>query len=117
MPAILDVRNLDTRFGTPEGQVHALNDISFHIAPGESVGVVAESGSGKPQIFLSIMGLLAKNGRASGAVRYRDKQVLGLPARELHKVSGVALSMIFQDQLTALNPYPPRPKHMPTGRA
>src|SRR3546814_9702573 len=98
MPAILDVRNLDTRFATPEGQVHAVNDISFHIAPGESVGVVGESGSGKTQIFLSIMGLLAKNGRASGSVRYRDKEILGLPARELNKVRGVPRSMIFQDR-------------------
>src|SRR3546814_3424530 len=105
MPAILDVRNLDTRFATPEGQVHAVNDISFHIAPGESVGVVGESGSGKTQIFLSIMGLLAKNGRASGSVRYRDNEILGLPARELNKVRGVTLSMIFQDPMTSLNPY------------
>src|SRR3546814_19263033 len=105
MPAILDVRNLDTRFATPEGQVHAVNDISFHIAPGESVGVVGESGSGKTQIFLSIMGLLAKNGRASGSVRYRDKEILGLPARELNKVPGVTMSLIFQDPMTSLNTY------------
>src|SRR3546814_18988167 len=92
MPAILDVRNLDTRFATPEGQVHAVNDISFHIAPGESVGVVGESGSGKTQIFLSIMGLLAKNARASGSVRYSDQEILGLPATESKKGLGSTMS-------------------------
>jgi len=105
MAAILDVRNLDTRFATPDGEVHAVNDVSFHIEPGESVGVVGESGSGKTQIFLSIMGLLAKNGQATGSVRYRGKEILGLPARELNKIRGVTLSMIFQDPMTSLNPY------------
>ncbi|MGE5768419.1 MAG: ATP-binding cassette domain-containing protein, partial [Bacteroidota bacterium] len=105
MTAILDVRKLDTRFATPDGEVHAVNDVSFHIAPGESVGVVGESGSGKTQIFLSIMGLLAKNGQATGSVRYRGKEILGLPARELNKIRGVTLSMIFQDPMTSLNPY------------
>ncbi|GAB4375768.1 MAG: ABC transporter ATP-binding protein [Kiloniellaceae bacterium] len=105
MTAILDVKNLDTRFATPDGAVHAVNDVSFHIAPGESVGVVGESGSGKTQIFLSIMGLLAKNGKATGSVRYRGKEILGLPARELNRIRGVTLSMIFQDPMTSLNPY------------
>ncbi|MEO3427236.1 oligopeptide/dipeptide ABC transporter ATP-binding protein [Pelagibius sp. CAU 1746] len=105
MTAVLDVKNLDTRFATPEGEVHAVNDVSFHIEAGESVGVVGESGSGKTQIFLSIMGLLAKNGQATGSVRYRGKEILGLPSRELNKVRGVTLSMIFQDPMTSLNPY------------
>ena len=105
MTAVLDVRNLDTRFATPDGEVHAVNDVSFHIGEGESVGVVGESGSGKTQIFMSIMGLLAKNGRAGGSVRYRDKEILGLPARELNKVRGVTMSMIFQDPMTSLNPF------------
>jgi oligopeptide transport system ATP-binding protein len=105
MTAVLDVKSLDTRFSTPEGEVHAVNDVSFHIDEGESVGVVGESGSGKTQIFLSIMGLLAKNGQASGSVRYRGKEILGLPSRELNKVRGVTLSMIFQDPMTSLNPY------------
>ncbi len=105
MSNVLEVNSLDTRFATPEGEVHAVNDVSFHIKAGESVGVVGESGSGKTQIFLSIMGLLAKNGQASGSVRYRDKEILGLPSRELNKVRGVTLSMIFQDPMTSLNPY------------
>jgi len=105
MTAVLDVRHLDTRFATPDGEVHAVNDVSFHIDEGESVGIVGESGSGKTQIFLSIMGLLARNGRAGGEVHYRGKQLLGLPRRELNKFRGVTLSMIFQDPMTSLNPY------------
>ena len=105
MSAILDVKGLDTRFATTDGEVHAVNDVSFAIGEGESVGVVGESGSGKTQIFLSIMGLLAKNGRATGSVRYRGKEILGLPARELNKIRGVTMSMIFQDPMTSLNPF------------
>jgi oligopeptide transport system ATP-binding protein len=105
MTPVLDVGRLDTRFATPDGEVHAVNDVSFHIGEGESVGVVGESGSGKTQIFLSIMGLLAKNGRAAGSVRYRGREILGLPSRELNKIRGVTMSMIFQDPMTSLNPY------------
>jgi len=105
MAPVLDVGRLDTRFATPDGEVHAVNDVSFHIGEGESVGVVGESGSGKTQIFLSIMGLLAKNGRAAGSVRYRGREILGLPSRELNKIRGVTMSMIFQDPMTSLNPY------------
>ncbi len=101
---VLSVENLDTRFSTPDGEVHAVNSVSFDIAKGESVGVVGESGSGKTQIFLSIMGLLAKNGQSSGSARYRGKEILGLPARELNKIRGVTMSMIFQDSMTSLNP-------------
>jgi oligopeptide transport system ATP-binding protein len=105
MAPVLEVQNLDTRFATPDGEVHAVNDVSFHVGEGESLGIVGESGSGKTQVFLSVMGLLAKNGRASGSVRYRGKELLGLPSRELNKVRGVTLSMIFQDPMTSLNPF------------
>ncbi len=102
---VLEVAGLDTRFATPDGEVHAVNSVSFDIAEGESVGVVGESGSGKTQIFLSIMGLLAKNGRAGGSVRYRGQEILGLPASDLNKIRGVTMSMIFQDPMTSLNPF------------
>ena len=105
MTTVLEVRDLDTRFSTPDGEVHAVNSISFDIAEGESVGVVGESGSGKTQVFLSIMGLLAKNGGATGSVRYRGQEILGLPSRQLNKVRGVTMSMIFQDPMTSLNPF------------
>ncbi len=105
MTAVLEVQDLDTRFATPDGEVHAVNSVSFNINEGESVGVVGESGSGKTQIFMSIMGLLAKNGQSTGSVRYRGKEILGLPPRELNKIRGVTMSMIFQDSMTSLNPF------------
>ena len=73
MEAVLEVENLSTRFATPDGEVLAADGVGFTIGAGESLGVVGESGSGKTQIFLSIMGLLAKNGRSTGSVRYRGQ--------------------------------------------
>jgi len=96
---------LTTRFATPEGEVAAVSDVSFAIAPGESLGVVGESGSGKTQLFLSIMGLLAKNGSCAGSARFHGRELLGLPARRLNDIRGVKLAMIFQDPMTSLNPY------------
>ena len=86
------------------GKVCAATDVSFDIEEGESIGVVGESGSGKTQVFLSVMGLLAKNGRAGGSIRYRGTELLDLPTRELNRIRGVHLSMIFQDPMTSLNP-------------
>jgi len=102
---ILTVENLTTRFQTPDGEVEAVNNVNFHIDPGETLGVVGESGSGKTQIFLSLMGLLAKNGASTGSVRYKDKEILNLQPRELNKIRGVSMSMIFQDPMTSLNPF------------
>jgi oligopeptide transport system ATP-binding protein len=105
MRPVLEVENLNTRFATPEGEVAAVTDLGFTIEAGESVGVVGESGAGKTQAFLSIMGLLAKNGRCTGSARFRGQELLNLPARELNRIRGVRLAMIFQDPMTSLNPY------------
>ena len=103
--ALLEVKDLTTRFATPEGEVAAVSDLCFRIDQGESVGVVGESGSGKTQAFLSIMGLLAGNGRCTGSARFRGRELLHLPTRELNRIRGVRLAMIFQDPMTSLNPY------------
>jgi oligopeptide transport system ATP-binding protein len=105
MPAVLEVDSLSVRFATPEGEVAAVSDVSFTIDERESVGVVGESGSGKTQAFLAIMGLLAANGRCAGSARFRGRELLGLPRRELDRIRGVRLAMIFQDPMTSLNPY------------
>ncbi|TCS60593.1 ABC transporter ATP-binding protein [Varunaivibrio sulfuroxidans] len=105
MTAILDVRDLNTRFTTPDGEVAAVTDLNFAINPGESVGVVGESGSGKTQVFLSIMGLLAKNGRADGSVLFEGAEILNRPGSELDRVRGNKIAMIFQDPMTSLNPH------------
>jgi len=105
MTAVLEVDELRTGFATREGEVKAVNGVSFAIKPGETLGVVGESGSGKSQIFMSIMGLLARNGRAKGSVKFSGLEILNLAPEALNAVRGVKMSMIFQDPMTSLNPY------------
>jgi oligopeptide transport system ATP-binding protein len=105
MAAVLEVEELTTRFATPDGEVAAVSGVSFALPEGAAVGVVGESGSGKTQLFLSLMGLLARNGQCSGSARFRGQELLGLRSGELNQIRGVRLAMIFQDPMTSLNPY------------
>jgi oligopeptide transport system ATP-binding protein len=102
---LLQVQNLSVTFATQEGDVPAVDDLSFTVAPGEVLGVVGESGAGKSQVFLAIMGLLARNGRAAGRVRFRGDDLLGLPAPALNRIRGRKIAMVFQDPMTSLNPF------------
>ncbi len=105
MAHVLRIRDLNTRFDTPEGEVAAVNDVSLHVDAGESLGIVGESGSGKSQVFMSALGLLAKNGRARGHVDFHGIDLLSSSNEELNRVRGARIGMIFQDPMTSLNPY------------
>ncbi len=102
---LLDVQHLTTRFHTHDGEVCAVSDVSFFIQPGECLGIVGESGSGKTQVFMSLMGLLAKNGTTEGKAFFEGTQIISMNSDELNKLRGVEFSMIFQDPMTSLNPY------------
>jgi peptide/nickel transport system ATP-binding protein len=106
MPSpIFEVKNLDVRFDTQDGEVHAVKNVNFTINESECVGVVGESGSGKSQMFLAALDLLSRNGRAAGSVKFRGEEILGLPERKLNELRGQEITMIFQDPLTSLTPH------------
>ena len=104
MSALIDCEHLEVRFRTEHGDVCAVNDLSFQLEAGECLGIVGESGSGKSQSMLAMLGLLADNGHATGIVRYRGRDILNLSRRELDKLRGDRLAMVFQDALSGLTP-------------
>ncbi len=104
--ALLEVNHLGVRFTRHDGAVvDAVTDVSFTLEAGKTLGIVGESGSGKSQAVMALLGLLAGNGRASGAALYRGRDLLGLNTRALNAVRGDRIGMIFQDPMTSLNPF------------
>ncbi|MBM3523561.1 MAG: ABC transporter ATP-binding protein, partial [Alphaproteobacteria bacterium] len=103
---LLRVRNLRTVFGTMTGEVTAVDDVSFDVAPGEVLGIVGESGSGKSVTALSIMGLLPQPpGRvAGGEILFENRDLLKMRPSEMRQLRGSAMGMIFQEPMTSLNP-------------
>lgn len=103
--ALLEVSDLKVKFATEDGLVTAVNGLNFKLNQGETLGIVGESGSGKSQTAFSILGLLAKNGRTEGSIKFRDKELVGMPEHELNKIRANEIAIIFQDPMTSLNPF------------
>jgi peptide/nickel transport system ATP-binding protein len=102
---VLEVRDLVTAFATRDGELRAVNGVSFLLAPGEVLGLVGESGSGKSVTGFSILGLVDAPGRiVSGSVRFEGRELVGAPSEELRRLRGRRIAMIFQDPMMTLNP-------------
>ena len=103
---VLDVRDLKTVFQTRGGEVHAVNDVSFSLRPGELLGVVGESGSGKSVTMMSLLGLLPSPPAdvRNGEVKFDNKDLLKISPEDLRKVRGGKVGFVFQDPMTSLNP-------------
>jgi len=102
---MLSVRDLKVSFRTEDGLVRAIDGVSFDLEEGEILGVVGESGSGKTVSLLAVMGLITDpNATIEGSIRYKGRELIGLPAKELRRLRGNEIAMIFQDPMTALTP-------------
>ena len=106
---VLSIRGLTTEFVTPAGVVKAVNDVSWDLYPGETLGVVGESGSGKSVTAMSILGLIqSPPGRiVGGEILFEGQDLLKMSAKELRRLRGAQIGMIFQDPMTSLNPVLP----------
>ena len=102
--ALLEVNNLNVRFPTEDGVVHAVRDVSFTVDRGEVLGIVGESGSGKSVTNMAIMGLLPRTTRIDGSILYDGNELVGLPRKAQTRFRGRDIGMIFQDPMTSLNP-------------
>jgi oligopeptide/dipeptide ABC transporter ATP-binding protein len=102
---VLEVHDLHVTFTTEGGPVPAVDGIDFAVAPGETLAIVGESGSGKSVSSAAVMGLLPSNAKVTGEVLLDGRELNGLPNDELRKIRGNDIAMVFQDALSALNPY------------
>jgi peptide/nickel transport system ATP-binding protein len=101
---LLEVEGLRVTLPGPQGPVQVLRGVDFAIAPGETVGLIGESGSGKSLTALAVMGLLPEGAQAGGHVRLDGRELLGLDERAYGELRGQRIGMIFQEPMTALNP-------------
>ncbi len=102
---VLQVRDLRVRFDTARGPVAAVRGVDFSVAAGETLGIVGESGAGKTQIMLALAGLSPPNATVTGSVRLAGQELIGLDEGRLSRLRGAQIAYVFQDPMTALNPY------------
>ncbi|MEW9889643.1 MAG: oligopeptide/dipeptide ABC transporter ATP-binding protein [Candidatus Symbiodolus clandestinus] len=102
---LLTVNHLNIAFKTPEGIVTAVNDLSFTLEAGETLGIVGETGAGKSQTAFALMGLLAKNSQVSGSIHFANQDLLQLTPTAWNQIRAQQIAVIFQDPMTSLNPY------------
>jgi peptide/nickel transport system ATP-binding protein len=102
--AVLSVRDLNVRFNSENGVVHAVRGVDFDLLPGKTLGIVGESGSGKSVTSLAIMGLLPSTAGVTGSVRLNGKELLGLSDKAMCRFRGNDMAMVFQDPLSSLTP-------------
>jgi peptide/nickel transport system ATP-binding protein len=103
-PPLLDVRDLTVRYGRDDGHSAAVREVSFHLQPGEALGIVGESGSGKSSIAGAILDFLGPAARISGEIRFDGRDLLRLSRQQHRAVLGHKIGSVFQDPFTALNP-------------
>ena len=101
----LRIRDLSVSYPGQHGRIEAVRGVDLDLAAGEFLGIVGESGSGKTQLLLSVLGLSAAHVQLAGSIRYRGQELLRLDSAALNQVRGNRISMVFQDPMTALNPY------------
>jgi len=103
--ALLEIENLQTHFRTPDGVNRAVDGVSFEVNEGETLAVVGESGCGKSVTAMSILRLIPEPpGKIGGSIRFQGKELLQIPDREMRDIRGNAISMVFQEPMTSLNP-------------
>ena len=103
--ALLEVENLQTHFRTPDGVNRAVDGVSFSVNEGETLAIVGESGCGKSVTAMSILRLISEPpGKIAGSIRFMGQDLLSLPEKQMRSIRGNAISMIFQEPMTSLNP-------------
>ena len=103
--ALLSVADLHTHFELDTGTLRAVDGVSFELKPGQTIGIVGESGCGKTVLSRTVMRLnLGDNVSTSGTIKFAGRDLLNLPTNEMNEIWGREIAMVFQDPMTSLNP-------------